>query len=96
MNFYTFRNIRMMFTYKFSGFSHPLSHSVGAKGDVNSQFSPVLLFVTITGWPWALPPAIFNLAASVRLRPNLDARISSIVASLCLNPERDPAIFKIL
>jgi hypothetical protein len=41
-------------------------------------------------YAWLLPTVTLNFASSVRLRPNLDAHICSILTSLNLNPDEIP------
>lgn len=55
----------MMYTYKFSNISYRK----------NSLHSPVLLFVTTTACACVLADILFNLAISLRLRPNFASRI---------------------
>ena len=71
MIFYTFCNIKMMYTNKYRCFSYKYKLR---------EFNLSVLLVTRTEYDWLLPAVvIFNFASSVRLRPNLDAHISSIL-----------------
>jgi hypothetical protein len=63
--------------------------------DVNSLISPVLLFMVVIGCARELADN-FNLVASSCLRPRFAIRVRSILSILCLNPYKDPAVFKIL